>query len=203
MSTVSGEPPLAHLGHGDRARLRNALHARSLALMEPVFLHKTEPCLDDAVTTFMLCSISTSDDENHKYLPHRLMCFYYLMKQLQINVVPEGTMVTEEEREERCRLWWAAYVVDKHSSFSFNWRPTLAESECRYIRRPCRDEVWLADGELYLGDEAEPPQGLGFEVISLDWFGIFVPLSAYVSARHSVNLYNIYTKHVLASSPTS
>ncbi|CAK7204980.1 hypothetical protein SEUCBS139899_007743 [Sporothrix eucalyptigena] len=178
MPTVTGEPPLAHLGYGERTRLCNSLHAAALELLESVFLCKTEATFDDALATYILCSVATSDDENHKYLPHRMVCFNFLTKQLQLNIVPEG--ISAEEKEERRRLWWAAYIVDKHSSFSFNLRPTLAEAECRFIHRPCCDDVWQSDDDL-LEDEPDRVQGLGYEVHSLDWFGVFVPLAAILS----------------------
>ena len=178
MPTVAGEPPLAYLGQGDRTRLCNALHTASLDLLAPVYLGQADATFDDALATFVLCSVTTSDDANHKYLPHRLSCFLFLIKQLQLNIIPEG--ISAEEKEERRRLWWNAYFVDKHSSFSFNMRPTLAESECRFIYRPCSDGLWNGDGEFVDDDESNRVQGLSYEVLSLDWCGIFIPLAAYV-----------------------
>ncbi|CAK7217093.1 hypothetical protein SCUCBS95973_003034 [Sporothrix curviconia] len=178
MPTVTGDPPLAHLGQADRTRLRNALHTASLDLLAPVYLNQADATFDDALATYMLCSVTTSDDAHHKYLPHRLACFFFLVQQLQLNILPEG--ISAEEKEERRRLWWNAYIVDKHSSFSFNMRPTLAESECRFIHRPCRDEIWENDKD-FVDEETERPQGLGYEVLSLDWCGIFVALAAILS----------------------
>ncbi|CAK7244555.1 MAG: hypothetical protein STHCBS139747_006097 [Sporothrix thermara] len=60
-------------------------------------------------------------------------------------------------------------------------RPTLAESECRFIYRPCSDGLWNGDGEFVDDDESNRVQGLSYEVLSLDWCGIFIPLAAILS----------------------
>lgn len=101
MPTQLGKMPLAHLNHGEKARMKNSLQSGALKLLGPVFLAEIEPSFDDAVAAFLLCSIATSDNEKHGYLPQWLSHLKFMVKQLNLNVEPEG--FDEESKEERRR----------------------------------------------------------------------------------------------------
>lgn len=77
------------------------------------------------------------------------------------------------------RLWWSAYIIDRHSSFSFNLRPVFADAECRNLGRPCPDSVWESD--MLLSESVDNRmwhQGVDYEVHTLDFMGIVIPLFA-------------------------
>lgn len=101
MPTSTGDLPLDDLIHGQKVRLRNALQSSALKLLEPVILANTEAEFDDAVAMFFLCSIATSDDDKHGFLPQWLSCLKFMVKQLNLNVEPDG--FDEESKEERRR----------------------------------------------------------------------------------------------------
>jgi hypothetical protein len=86
-------------------------------------------------------------------------------------------MLSEERKEERRRVWWFLYTMDRHLSFSFNKPLSLLDSECQHLRRPCDDAIWQSD----LPFETPPTpsaQGPWFECTGPTFFGFFTPLVA-------------------------
>lgn len=59
--------------------------------------------------------------------------------------------ITEEEREERRRIWWLVYTVDRHLSLCYNKPLFLLDVECDGLQQPMDDTLWQA-GEFYSGD---------------------------------------------------
>jgi xylanolytic transcriptional activator XlnR len=55
--------------------------------------------------------------------------------------VPTG-MITEEEREERRRVWWLAYTVDRHLALCYNRPLFLLDIECDGLLQPMDDTLW-------------------------------------------------------------
>jgi hypothetical protein len=104
MPSQTGDVPLTYLNHGERARLRNSLLAGCLQLLKPVFLAEIEPTFDDAVAVYFLCAIATSDNEKHGYLPQWLSHLKFLVKQLNLNIEPEGFDEESKEERRRCEL---------------------------------------------------------------------------------------------------
>ncbi|APA12881.1 hypothetical protein sscle_10g076510 [Sclerotinia sclerotiorum 1980 UF-70] len=56
--------------------------------------------------------------------------------------------VTEEEREERRRIWWLCYTVDRHLALCYNRPLFLLDIECDGLFQPMDDILWQA-GEFY------------------------------------------------------
>ncbi|KAH8659775.1 hypothetical protein BX600DRAFT_513447 [Xylariales sp. PMI_506] len=165
------------LNTGERARLRNALQSRALYLLEPVYLAENEPSFDEALATFLLCSIAASDNEKHPYLPHRLAQMKFMVKQLNLNLEPEG--FDEESAEERRRFWWSAWIIDRHSSFSFNMRTVMVDADCQNLYRPCPDSLWDDKSPMVDSHSLQSRQkGVDYQVRFLDYFGILIPLFA-------------------------
>ena len=52
-------------------------------------------------------------------------------------------VITEEEREERRRIWWLVYVVDRHLALCYNRPLFLLDIEC-YDR--CTQKMALCPG---------------------------------------------------------
>ncbi|KAF2103428.1 hypothetical protein NA57DRAFT_32427 [Rhizodiscina lignyota] len=107
------------------------------------------------------------------------------------NVEPFGThtepapVFTEEEREERRRIWWLCYTMDRHLALCYNKPLFLLDQECEGLLQPIDDSVWQA-GEWFnpdpsqLGEDPSSPQyrrrGPSFECTGHSIFGYFTPL---------------------------
>lgn len=77
------------------------------------------------------------------------------------------------------RLWWATYIIDRHSSLSFNLRFQMTDQRCQQLQLPCSDAIWessLLLQECQREHFSTSPRGVGYKVHSLDLFGIFLPL---------------------------
>ncbi|MCJ1293114.1 hypothetical protein MMC34_004667 [Xylographa carneopallida] len=98
--------------------------------------------------------------------------------------VPPGT-VSEEEREERRRIWWLLYTVDRHLALCYNRPLFLLDIECDGLLQPISDTVWQA-GDSYTGNSSifsgspNTPQyrrtGPSFECTGHSIYGYFLPL---------------------------
>jgi hypothetical protein len=95
-------------------------------------------------------------------------------------------MVTEEEREERRRIWWLVYTVDRHLALCYNRPLFLLDIECEGLLQPMDDTLWQA-GEFYTGDSSihiTSPSGASrirmrgpnFTCTGHSIFGYFLPL---------------------------
>ncbi|KFA81817.1 hypothetical protein S40288_09944 [Stachybotrys chartarum IBT 40288] len=104
--------------------------------------------------------------------------------------------VTEEEREERRRIWWLVYIVDRHLALCYNRPVFFFNVECDGLLQPLDDTAWQSGDFGYLsstrntdpnilnplnegakGDEGRPA-GLNFECRGHSIFGYFLPLMA-------------------------
>jgi hypothetical protein len=97
-----------------------------------------------------------------------------------------GGLITEEEREERRRIWWLCYTVDRHLALCYNRPLFLLDIECDGLLQPMDDTLWQA-GEFYTGDSSiriTSPSGTprirrrgpNFECTGHSIFGYFLPL---------------------------
>lgn len=95
-------------------------------------------------------------------------------------------LITEEEREERRRIWWLVYTVDRHLALCYNRPLFLLDIECAGLLQPMDDTLWQA-GEFYTGDSSihiTSPSGTprlrrrgpNFECTGHSIFGYFLPL---------------------------
>jgi hypothetical protein len=97
-----------------------------------------------------------------------------------------SNLITEEEREERRRIWWLCYTVDRHLALCYNRPLFLLDIECDGLLQPMDDTLWQA-GEFYTGDSSihiTSPSGTprirrrgpNFECTGHSIFGYFLPL---------------------------
>ncbi|RCI10530.1 hypothetical protein L249_4289 [Ophiocordyceps polyrhachis-furcata BCC 54312] len=98
-------------------------------------------------------------------------------------------LVSDEEREERRRLWWLLYMVDRHLALCFNRPLFLLDIECDGLLLPMDDTAWQmgcfeAQHESFAGGsvnkfgalEAPWPDQYRFECRGHGIFGFFLPL---------------------------
>ncbi|GAM34853.1 transcription factor XlnR [Talaromyces pinophilus] len=81
--------------------------------------------------------------------------------------------VTEEEREERRRIWWLLYVMDRHLALCYNRPLTLLDKECEGLLQPMNDDVWHTGEFANAGYRRAGPS---FECTGHGMFGYFLPL---------------------------
>ncbi|KAL3419817.1 hypothetical protein PVAG01_08315 [Phlyctema vagabunda] len=102
------------------------------------------------------------------------------------DAAPTPGSITEEEREERRRIWWLVYTVDRHLALCYNRPLFLLDIECDGLLQPMDDTLWQA-GEFYTGDSSihiTSPSGTprlrargpNFLVTGHSIFGYFLPL---------------------------
>ncbi|GJN81058.1 hypothetical protein PLIIFM63780_004590 [Purpureocillium lilacinum] len=101
--------------------------------------------------------------------------------------------VTEEEREERRRIWWLLYTVDRHLALCYNRPMFLLDIECENLLQPLNDNTWqkgafptfpdnnpdqgaLGSGSQGFGAQGARLAGPQFECRGHSIFGYFLPL---------------------------
>ncbi|KAH7160237.1 fungal-specific transcription factor domain-containing protein [Dactylonectria estremocensis] len=101
--------------------------------------------------------------------------------------------VTEEDREERRRIWWLVYIVDRHLALCYNRPLFLLDIECEGLLQPMDDNAWQSGdfghfpnpntdpsllNSIPDGFSAEDSRSRGpqFECRSHSIFGYFLPL---------------------------
>ncbi|KAG5951762.1 hypothetical protein E4U53_002323 [Claviceps sorghi] len=97
-------------------------------------------------------------------------------------------LVTEEGREERRRIWWLVYIVDRHLALCYNRPLFLLDVECEGLKQPLDDVAWQ-NGDF--PSHAAGPDGgsssqddggrhsrcvLPFEFKGYSLYGFFLPL---------------------------
>ncbi|KAI4124673.1 MAG: hypothetical protein LQ347_005643 [Umbilicaria vellea] len=93
--------------------------------------------------------------------------------------------VTEEEREERRRIWWLLYIQDRHLALCYNKPLCLMDAECDGLLQPMDDTIWQSDdfhsNETTSTNPSSPHyrhRGPDFECTGHSIFGYFLPLMA-------------------------
>lgn len=94
-----------------------------------------------------------------------------------------GQIMTEELREERRRVWWLAYTVDRHLALCYNQPLHILDFECTRLFRPVPETHWQA-GDEYHGPAVHNtdgvadarPRGATLDVTGHGVFGFFTPL---------------------------
>ena len=92
--------------------------------------------------------------------------------------------VSEEEREERRRVWWLLYTVDRHLALCYNRPLFLLDVECEGLLQPMSDIDWQA-GNFHGNNPSPYPRsspyrarGPQFLCVGHSIFGYFTPLMA-------------------------
>ncbi|KAK2066780.1 hypothetical protein P8C59_000568 [Phyllachora maydis] len=131
------------------------------------------------------------------------------------NLAASQGVITEEEREERRRIWWLAYIVDRHLALCYNRPLFLLDIECSGLFQPMDDtDFQNGNFEAYTdlnvlandpstGNLGLRPCGPAFECRGHGIFGFFLPLMAIlgeiVDLHHARNHprfgINFYSSH--------
>lgn len=99
--------------------------------------------------------------------------------------------ITEEEREERRRVWWIVYIVDRHLALCYNRPLFLLDVECGGLLRPMDDTAFQNGDFQHAAPPTDPTaldtgsptsqfhirtRGPSFECSGHSIFGYFIPL---------------------------
>jgi hypothetical protein len=94
-------------------------------------------------------------------------------------------VITEEEREERRRIWWLVYIVDRHLALCYNRPLFLLDIECEGLFQPM-DDTDYQNGNFHaytdpnvLASDSESgnrARGPSFVCTAHSIFGYFLPL---------------------------
>ncbi|KAK9480655.1 fungal-specific transcription factor domain-containing protein [Lipomyces japonicus] len=105
-------------------------------------LSSTPPLTLDEVITLHLIGIVISGGEpkiNSLKWVHRAID---LARSLKLNQeLPITGALSIEEIEERRRVWWWIFAVDRHLALSFNQRPAITDAEC-HVYQPLDELSW-------------------------------------------------------------
>jgi hypothetical protein len=88
--------------------------------------------------------------------------------------------VSEEEREERRRIWWLLYMVDRHLAICYNRPLFLLDIECDGLLQPDNEASWQA-GEYYPSENHAESlffrrRGPTFDCSGHSLYGFFLPI---------------------------
>lgn len=104
-------------------------------------------------------------------------------------------MISEEDREERRRIWWLLYTMDRHLALCYNRPLFLLDVECEELLQPIEESKWQA-GDYYTGNSDQYSdssssyyrrRGPSSEVTGHSIFGYFTPLMTILGAIVDLN----------------
>ncbi|PYH96658.1 hypothetical protein BO71DRAFT_417683 [Aspergillus ellipticus CBS 707.79] len=122
-----------------------------------------------------MTSIAPSERSVESSLQYWLAFLKFIVQKLHLH--SDASDLSEDDKEERRRLWWATYIIDRHSALSFNARPRITDQECLPLPMPRSDGVWSQMGPLLpWSDHGSHSMALTYHVRSLDMLGVFLPL---------------------------
>ena len=88
--------------------------------------------------------------------------------------------ISQEEREERRRIWWLLYMCDRHLSLCYNQPLSLTDIECETLLQPLDERIWqnarLDELEDILSNTEGRPRGPQTKCHNLSLYGYFLPL---------------------------
>lgn len=161
----------------DLESLRRMLFSETLRLLQERLSHVGHETVDEAITVYIVTSICPSENAVHANGPYWLSQLKYLVKKLDLGT--EDPTLDEEQNEERRRLWWASWIIDRHTALSFNLRTQLTDQDCPNLLYPHADEVWESDETLPLRDPHIAGNGhrTPYHTAQPDFFGLYIPFA--------------------------
>ena len=86
------------------------------------------------------------------------------------------TLAREEVKEERRRIWWLLYIVDRHLALSYNAPLNILDAECQ-VYQPLEEAVWQ-DLDSFKYEEFNRFLGPSTRITGVGLFEYFLPLMA-------------------------
>lgn len=166
--------------------------------------------LDDIIVHIHLATVMTASEQKSGSLRWWTMA-WSLAQELklgrEVSLDGLGASMTLEEREERRRVWWMLYIVDRHLALCYNSSLHFLDTECAGLKLPIDDTLFqVGDFESQPCDDSEMDSEHGmmnshggrgiqrFQCRGHGIFGYFLPLMFILS--------NIITLHHQQNHPT-
>ncbi|KAK9478305.1 fungal-specific transcription factor domain-containing protein [Lipomyces japonicus] len=170
------------------------LHELIIAYLQPLVHADKNGTIDDVMTYINLGIISSASEFKGASVRwwHAAWGLARVLKlNVEVSADPKAHKfkLSEEQCEERRRVWWLLFLVDRHLGLCYNRPITILDHESTQLYRPCRDELWKNDVEL-IPAEVDPARtkGLLWKVTANDVWGYFLPLmtllGGIVNLRH-------------------
>lgn len=97
---------------------------------------------------------------------------------MQAGTTECDNVFSEEQREERRRIWWLLYIQDRYLALCYNRAISILDAECAELCLPMDEPTWQSGA--FLGglstDTPIRPQFHSFECTGSNIFGFFLPL---------------------------
>ncbi|ODV89020.1 hypothetical protein CANCADRAFT_32411 [Tortispora caseinolytica NRRL Y-17796] len=133
--------------------------------------------VDDVITYIQLGTVTSASEFKGNSLSW-WHCAWSLARDLKLN--QEFVSLPEEEREERRRIWWLLYCVDRHLGLCYNRSITITDAESMTLFLPtASDELWHSDSELMPPEvdiNGRRRKGVTYTPTGRGIFGYFLPL---------------------------
>lgn len=85
---------------------------------------------------------------------------------------PHDSKKFHEMCEERRRVWWFAYAMDKHLALCYNTQVMLRESDCSALRRPVNEDQWQLTDVVTTNSRT----GAWTQMMEPTFFGLWIPV---------------------------
>lgn len=160
----------------NRRNLTDTLFELAAAATTSFYDLEHEAVLDDVITHIQLATIASSSKYQKKSIEW-WSAAYQLARQLRLNEEVSQNNTNDlslEQGEERRRVWWLLYCIDRHQALSVRKSLAFRDAECHDLRRPCDDLAWNS-----LDDFTQPPSsilGITYTITDCSFFGFFLPL---------------------------
>ncbi|KAK9465560.1 fungal-specific transcription factor domain-containing protein [Lipomyces arxii] len=185
---------------------RNEIIARLFELtishLRPLIHSHHTGTLDDVMTYIHLGIISSASEFKGSSL-RWWHAAWGLARVLKLNVetastsVKSASTISEELKEEKRRVWWLLFLVDRHLGLCYNRPISVLEHESSTLFRPCRDDIWQSDAEILPAElDSSRERGLTYRVTGRDVWGYFLPLMTLLGGI--VDLHQLETNNTLA-----
>ena len=86
------------------------------------------------------------------------------------------SLAREEAKEERRRIWWLLYVIDRHLALSYNSPLNILDAECQ-VYQPLEESVWQ-DFDPFKYEQNHRFIGPSTRITGVGLFEYFLPLMA-------------------------
>ncbi|KAK9454989.1 fungal-specific transcription factor domain-containing protein [Dipodascopsis uninucleata] len=174
---VSDHPDLT-VTPTSRTDIISKLYDLTIQHLQPLIYSDRAGTLDDVMTYIHLGIISSASEFKGASLRwwHAAVG---LARVLKLNVEMKSGTISEETREERRRVWWLLFLVDRHLGLCYNRPISVLEHETYGLYQPCRDDIWFKDVDL-VPAELDPSRarGIPYTASGPDIWGYFLPLMA-------------------------
>lgn len=175
-----------------KARLTSKLLDRLMSYMRPWKNDNSHEYDLDEIIAYINVGVVSSASEFKGSSLRWWAIAWCMARVLKLN--KEVPALEEEAREERRRVWWTLFMIDRHLGLCYNRPCTLLDSESLELFFPISMDIWDSESILYPPeDDRNRRRGPQCKVIEVGLFGMYLPLMTLLGGINDI--------HFLAMSP--